>query len=66
MIRRLGPWLRRGRYRFVILVLLLMALQTAVLSLLGGGTAVIGAMITMLALAILTVAYVFGGEEDSR
>lgn len=66
MIRRLGPWLRRRRYRFVILVVLLMALQTAVLSLLGGRTAVIGGVITVLAMAILVVAYVFGGEEDSR
>lgn len=64
MIRRLGPWLRGGRYRFVIPVVLLMVLQTVVLTLFGGSTAVIFGGITVLALVTLIMAYVFGGEGD--
>jgi hypothetical protein len=66
VIRRLGPWLQGGRYRFVIPVVLLIVLQTAVLTLFGGRTTVIFGGATVLAMVILVIAYVFGGEEDSR
>ena len=50
MIRLLGTWLRGGRYRFVIPVVLLMMLQTVVLALLGGWTTVIVGGLVIVAL----------------
>lgn len=66
MIRRLGTWLRAGRYRFVLPVVLLIVLQTVVLTLSGGWMTVIVGGITVLALVILAVAYASGGEGESR
>ncbi|WP_047865051.1 hypothetical protein [Rubrobacter aplysinae] len=60
MIRRLGSWLRGGWYRFVILVVLLMMVQTVVLTFLGGWAAVVAGGMTILALAILAGAYASG------
>lgn len=66
MILRLGTWLQAGRYRFVHPVVLLMMLQTVVLTLFGGWMTVIVGGITVLALVTLAVAYASGGEGESR
>jgi hypothetical protein len=66
LIRRLGTWLRAGRYRFVLPVVLLIVLQTAVLTLSGGWMTVIVGGITVLALVVLVMIYVFGGDGASR
>jgi cobaltochelatase CobN len=66
LIRRLGTWLRAGRYRFVLPVVLLIVLQTVVLTLSGGWMTVIVGGITVLALVVLVMIYVFGGDGASR
>lgn len=66
MILRLGTWLQAGRYRFVHPVVLLMMLQTVVLTLFGGWMTVIVGGITVLALVVLVMIYVFGGDGASR
>lgn len=62
---RLGAWLRGGQYRFVLMVILLMVLQTVALVLLGGVETVILGVIVVLALAVLAGAYV-SENGDSR
>lgn len=65
MIQRFGAWLRGGQYRFVLVVGLLMLLQTAAISLVGGWATVLLGGVIILALAVFTGAYV-SGNGDSR
>lgn len=64
VIRRLGVWLRAGRLRFAMLVVLLIVLQTVVLTFFRGGAAVVAGIAVMLAMAVLAGAYASGTRRS--
>ncbi len=62
-MRRFGNWLQASLVRFVILLIVLQAINTLVLTTMGGITAVIAGMVTVLMIVWLTTLYV---GRDSR
>jgi len=62
-MRRFGNWLQASLVRFVILLIVLQAINTLVLTTIGGTMAVIAGMVTVLMIVWLTTLYV---GRDSR
>jgi hypothetical protein len=62
-MRRFGNWLQASLVRFVVLLIILQAINTLVLTTMGGIMAVIAGIVTVLLIIWLTTLYV---GRDSR
>jgi len=62
-MRRFGNWLQASLVRFVILLIVLQAINTLVLTTMGGIMAVIAGMVTVLMIVWLTTFYVGRGSR---